>query len=440
MIERMELPRKFMNVRSALIRTIGGTVFILALLSQPRAAWVPVDNNGAYKAFCMAAAPHVNRVYFEMDKQALYVTTNNGTSWTPLSHNTTNGKAFDASILQVTFDPADTADNTFWAGGTYGSAGLYYTKDGGQTWLALCFNHTQNFAIDFTDPERKTILASSHTGDFFRSTDGGVTCTSILDKFGTADTGITSGGNPFIIDTKTFVARCGNGAGWAGTDGILRSTDGGDTWTRVLSLTISQQILVNPIDGSWIGCLPWSRGLIRSTDKGLHWLGKIGYGTLESGAESICGTFLPDGRYVHIKMMTTSGNQQLMISTNYVTFTNFLDPFPATGMNLADQCLGVVYSKPGNMLYTYTRYGKISRSDVPAAGIVRPEGPRETHGKQPVCQLLGPWRSVAEVLAHRSKPSTVYDIRGRIVSAEGIDRLELSGENLYIVKGLAGAR
>jgi hypothetical protein len=322
-------------------------------------AWAAVD--AGHMAFYMAAAPHTNSVYmFDKDQKQLYVTTNDGAMWTALAKTTSDGKAVDALMLKIIFDPADMTDNTFWAGGIYGASGVYYTKDGGKSFTSTCFAHTQTESVDLTDPARKTILATDHGGAFFMSTDGGKTCTPILDKVKAADGAVNRANVPYIVDTKTFLVSTG---GYGGTDGIFRSTDGGNTWTKVNAAAPSQNLVVGP-DGAFFYSLFWNRGLLKSTDKGLTWTQTIGYGTLESGLESTTSTFIGDGRMVHIKMLTKSGPQQLLVSSDFKAFTNFEAPFPTDHMDWPDQSVGVVYSPPANKLYTYTRYGKISRCDL----------------------------------------------------------------------------
>jgi hypothetical protein len=321
--------------------------------------WTAVD--GGHLAFYMAAAPNVNAVYMlDKDQTQLYVTKDDGASWTALASSTTDGKAFNALTLKIIFDPADTTDNTFWAAGIYGDSGVYYTEDGGMTVKSTCFTHSQTVAVDLVDPEHKTILATDHGGGFAISTDGGVTCTNMLDKLQAEDGGITRAQVPYIIDSNTFLVATG---GFGGTDGIWRSTDAGQTWSNVSDQSASQNLIVGP-DGAFYYGLIWNRGLLRSDDEGASWNSTIGYGTLESGIESVTGTFIGDGRYVNVKMLTTSGNQQLAVSSDYSAFTDFLAPFPADHMDWPDQSVGVVYSKPANKLYTYTRYAKISRCDL----------------------------------------------------------------------------
>jgi hypothetical protein len=322
-------------------------------------AWAPVD--AGHLAFYMAAAPHANAVYmFDKDQKQLYVTTNDGAMWTALAKTTSDGKAVDALMLKIIFDPADMTDNTFWAGGIYGASGVYYTKDGGRTFSSTCFAHTQTESVDLTDPARKTILATDHGGAFFMSTDGGKTCMPILDKVKAADAAVSRANVPYIVDTKTFLVSTG---GYGGTDGIFRSADGGNTWTKVNASAPSQNLVVGP-DGAFFYSLFWNRGLLKSTDKGLTWTQTIGYGTLESGLESTTSTFIGDGRMVHIKMLTKMGPQQLLVSSDFKAFNNFEAPFPTDHMDWPDQSVGVVYSPPANKLYTYTRYGKISRCDL----------------------------------------------------------------------------
>jgi hypothetical protein len=322
--------------------------------------WVAVD--AGHKAIFMAAAPNVNKVYMlDKDVKRMFVTTDDGGTWTGLASNTTDGKAFDALVLRMIFDPADTTDNTWWAGGMYGASGVYHTTDGGTTVTSTCFSHNETFSVDLTDPARQTILANPHGGgDLILSTDGGVTCNSILPQLKTADAGIEHAFAPEILDTMTFLVGTG---GFGGTNGVFRTTDGGTTWAKVSPQAPPQSMQIAP-DGTFVYPVFWNNGLITSKDQGVTWTQGVGYGVLDSGPESFGGTFIGDGRLVWIKAFPMTGLPQLAVSSDYKNFTDFLDPFPAESLTTADLSVGVVYSKPANKLYTFTRYAKISRWDL----------------------------------------------------------------------------
>ena len=232
----------------------------------------------------------------------------------------------------MVFDPADATDNTFWVTGIYGAVGVYYTNDGGKTFSSTCFQHMETSSVDLTDPARKTILGSTHGADLILSTDGGKTCASILGALKTADPAIKSANSPLIVDSQTFLVAVG---GYGGTDGVFRSTDAGKTWTKVATQAPCQPIIVGP-DGTYVYALYWNRGIIYSHDQGMTWAQGIGYGKLDYGlGEGRSGTFLDDGRLVFIRALTKSGDQQLLVSSDYKTFTNYLDRFPGHQARLA---------------------------------------------------------------------------------------------------------
>src|SRR5262249_40553322 len=143
--------------------------------------------------------------------------------------------------------------------------------------------------------------------------------------------------------------------GKTGTVGVWRTTDAGNTWVNTATdpnWVPGQPLLVSN-DGTYVYGLLHNRGLITSTDKGLHWTQTIGYGKIQTvNEEGACGTFLDDGRLVWIAALNYKANtEQLMVSSDYKTFTDFLPPFPVTNMSSPDQMVGVIYSKPGHSLY-----------------------------------------------------------------------------------------
>jgi hypothetical protein len=318
--------------------------------------WVPVDQGGR-KAFYMFASPNIDRVlYWDSGQKKLFASTDKGTTWTALAA-VSSGAAVDAMMQTAIWDPADPTDQTFWIGGMYGSAGVYHTTDGGATFSPACFAHTESFAVDISDPARKTLLASDHGGGLALSTDGGVTCDDALPNVKAADATIKNANVPYIVDSKTFLV-----SSW-GPDAVLRTTDGAATWTKVSTQAASNQMLVAP-DGTLLYGLIWDRGVLFSKNHGATWAQGIGYGTLDGRPGSQDGAFLADGRLAWIAKRTTDNTQQLLVSSDYKKFTPLREPFPVVQMGVGDQCLGVIYSKASNALYTWTRNGKISRADL----------------------------------------------------------------------------
>ncbi len=160
---------------------------------------------------------------------------------------------FSLSIGALAVDPADPLK--VWvgtgeansSGDSYSGSGLYLTLDGGRTWQFKGLGeggHIARIAIDPTDPQRLFVAEMGKLfgvggpRGVFRSTDGGENWENVLavdDTTGCIDIAL----NPLHPDTVYAVmwqryrnprTRVSGGP----NSGIWRSTDGGDTWTRLL--------------------------------------------------------------------------------------------------------------------------------------------------------------------------------------------------------------
>ena len=233
-------------------------------------AWVNVTANvggekWGYAGVCtIASVPGADEVIAGVSESGLWSSTDGGASWTPL------GADGPARITHrpyvIVFDPKD--PKTFWVSGSYGP-GLFRTADGGKTFERLgMLNHTDGVAVDFTDPERKTLLAGLHEKpqSIVCSSDGGKTWRSIGKNL-PAKTNHTA--NVLALDSKTFLTSA---AGWAKglAFGIFRTEDAGKTWTQVSDAGAAGQPLAAS-DGALYWGILWSRGLLKSTDQGKTW-------------------------------------------------------------------------------------------------------------------------------------------------------------------------
>jgi photosystem II stability/assembly factor-like uncharacterized protein len=172
-----------------------------------------------------------------------------GESWIPISDQLPT-----LSIGDIALDPSD--KNTLYvgtgepnAGGgsvAYDGQGLFKTTDGGATWTSLGLLETGSIGrvvVDPTNPQRLfvaamgTLFANNPERGIYRSDDGGATWNKSLfvnDSTGGVDLAI----HPFNPDTVYAVTwqrvrrpekRVYGGPGSA----IWRSTDGGDSWTKL---------------------------------------------------------------------------------------------------------------------------------------------------------------------------------------------------------------
>jgi len=125
--------------------------------------------------------------------------------------------------------------------------GIYKSADAGQTWKHLGLRNGQqiaHLAIDPTNPNRLLVAVLGHPygpneeRGVFLSTDGGDSFTKVLYKdenTGANDVEVDPK-NPNICYAALWEARQGpwENAAWAGTNGgIFKSTDGGSTWSRL---------------------------------------------------------------------------------------------------------------------------------------------------------------------------------------------------------------
>jgi photosystem II stability/assembly factor-like uncharacterized protein len=189
----------------------------------------------------------------------------------------------------ISYDPTNPA--IFWESGIYNSNGAYQTTNGGNTFHHLgSVTHDDFISVDFSDPQRKTMLVGGHeqSQSVWKSTDSGQTWTNIGLNL-PSGTGFSS--DPLLINAQTYVVNTDTSWG-GGTPGIYRTTNGGVTWTKVSSIDVSDPPLVTAN-----GTIYWSSGgsLAKSTDQGVTWT-LVGSG-LTSNIHPI---ELPDGRIVSV--------------------------------------------------------------------------------------------------------------------------------------------
>lgn len=200
----------------------------------------------------------------------------------------------------IVYDPL--RPTTFWESGIYNGGGVYRSDDGGLTFTQLGdISHTEAVSIDFTDPARKTLLASKHEdASVSRSTDGGTTWTDIASTL-PPGTGFSSG--PLVIDSTTFVLGTSHGD----ASGVFRTTDGGASWTRVFDEGVTALPLVTS-DGAIYWVAQARAAVIKSVDKGATWTVVTKDGTVAPQSTSLIP--LPGGAFASL------GNATIIVSTD----------------------------------------------------------------------------------------------------------------------------
>jgi photosystem II stability/assembly factor-like uncharacterized protein len=213
------------------------------------------------------------------------------TNWTLIGPQPvlSGGDLFSGRTTALVFDPRDPTNKTIYLGAAEG--GLWSTTDGGQTWTPLTDSQPSlavgSIALDpTTDPTTIYIGTGEENfnGDAYfgvgvlKSTDGG--------KTWTRDTTFTSpgpNGGPMIgalaVDPRnnqTLLAAVETtSSSLAG--GIWRSTDGGNSWTLVSAPDDATDVVFDPSSpGVAYGALGFpnknaNNGVYKSTDDGATW-------------------------------------------------------------------------------------------------------------------------------------------------------------------------
>jgi photosystem II stability/assembly factor-like uncharacterized protein len=199
-----------------------------------------------------------------------YVATASGGLWKTTNAGTTFSPIFDSqssySIGAVVLDPNN--PNVVWVGTgennaqrsvSYGD-GVYKSMDGGRNWRNMGLGESENIGKILVDPRNSDVVYVAAHGPVFKgggerglykTTDGGETWTKVLDGGEWAGVGdvVMDPRNPDVLIAAVWQrARRQWGYIAGGPESrIHRSTDGGDTWTR------SQRGLPNNVDLGRIG-------------------------------------------------------------------------------------------------------------------------------------------------------------------------------------------
>jgi photosystem II stability/assembly factor-like uncharacterized protein len=211
--------------------------------------WRQIGPTRAGRARALAGVPsQPNVFYIGFDNGGVWRSTDFGSTWEPLFDSQPTGSIGAIAVAQS--DP-----NIIYVGSGAGiirpdlaiGDGVYKSTDAGKTWTHLGLRDSQMIAmidVDPANPNRLFVAALGHPygpnaeRGIFRSTDGGQTFQKVLFK-----DEYTSGNDVRIdpSDPNTVYATLwqqqqafieGQGFGGAGM-GIFKSTDGGTTWRQL---------------------------------------------------------------------------------------------------------------------------------------------------------------------------------------------------------------
>ncbi len=239
---------------------------------------------------------NVNTVYLGGAQGGVWKTTNGGTTWTPL----TDTQASTA-IGSIALDPSNsstiyvgTGEENF-SGDSYYGAGILKSTNGGMTWTQFCgpfcgpvgqdgyYGGGARIGALAVDPANGQILLAAvallNNDGVYRSVDGGNSWALVLSG---------NPGNSVIFDPTGNVAYASLGSGFSGgTEGVFKSTNGGQTWTpangtgaNMLNLTNAGRIVLAMAPSSsttlYAGIADVNTGdllgFFKTTDGGTSWM------------------------------------------------------------------------------------------------------------------------------------------------------------------------
>ena len=211
--------------------------------------WRAIGPPRAGRARAVAGvASQPNVAYIGFDNGGVWKSTDFGSTWVPLFDHESTG-----SIGAIAVAPSD--PNIVYVGSGAGiirpdlatGDGMYKSTDAGKTWHHLGLRDTQmiaNIDVDPKDPNRLFVAALGHPygpnaeRGIFRSTDGGETFQKVLykDDYTSGNDVRIDPSNPQVVYAALWPQQQGfweNGAFGGPGGGIFKSTDGGSTWNQL---------------------------------------------------------------------------------------------------------------------------------------------------------------------------------------------------------------
>ncbi|HEX4384529.1 MAG TPA: hypothetical protein VH083_16320 [Myxococcales bacterium] len=346
-------------------QTDGGNTFDGGTISG---SWAPVTSNLAgMSSECgdmsfVSVRPDQDVVIAGIALDGLYAVADGGTSFSPLGKGTGSATIVNRTSA-IVYDPDH--PQTFWESGTYNDKAVYRTDDNGATFTALGnATHSDLVSVDFTDPNRQTLLAGSHetTQALWLSQNGGASWTNIWSSL---PAGIGFASAPHVIGPQTFLLGTYFNSNDQAT-GIYRTTNAGAQWTRVFDKPVRNRPLAAS-DGKLYWPIDTSTGagvagtLAVSNDEGATWslIGPAGAIDTNIGGPTLLE--LPDHRFAAL-----SQHNVIISSDHGVSWKTVTPNFPDSTITMS----GLAYSQFRKAFLVWHFGCSFSGDAVPADAIL----------------------------------------------------------------------
>ncbi len=298
--------------------------------------------SGGRVAAVAGSATNTKLYYVGAAGGGVWKSANSGQTWDAVFE-----KEGTAAIGAVTIDPTD--DKTVWVGTgeanprndvSYGD-GVYKTTDGGDTWTNVGLKASKYISRILVDPRNHNHVIVGALGDAFADSsdrgvyvtdDGGKTWKQTLyagPESGASDLAM-SAQNPSVVYAGIwkFQRRPWTFLSGGAEDGLYKSTDGGETWTKLEGHGLPAPpmgrigLAVAPSDGNRVYALIESKeGILwRSDDAGANW-------------KMVSNDSLIDARpfyFSHIAVDPKNPNRVFAISFQVMLSTNAGETFKST--------------------------------------------------------------------------------------------------------------
>ncbi len=244
------------------------------------ATWTDIRANiGSVSVGAVAVSPAfaADNTLVALTSAGVYKSTNRGNTWTAISTGLSSTALSD--MRTVAFSPAYATDQTLFLG--TGRAGIWRSTNGGASWTAINAGHTPqqdvgsivispNFASD------RTLFTGCPSWQGFKSTNGGDSWTMYQFNIDYLDEGNRI--NPDVWAMAISPAFANDRTVFAGTfgTGVLKSTDGGATWSIVRHGMMAQRLTALAVSPNFaadrtVYSAAGGPGIFASTDGGLTW-------------------------------------------------------------------------------------------------------------------------------------------------------------------------